>query len=1165
MKKTISIFLVFTIVLVMFSMNFSVYAEQAEEIALTGFIENTCEVIKEYDENKQLEVNDNNQNEKISESLNFQTCRLIVRADGKFDDEDANEHIKGFEDYHILQYANENQTENAYYQLQNEKNVISVNVDAVVSPTQGDEIIDTSTDIFPDTKNGHLCDWSTEQTQTAQVNDYILKNNIDVSEVTVGIIDQGVDYNHDFLQGRIKRTYFNSSATGNGIENDELDLLDGHGTATSSIVIDNTNDNVKIAMYRVLDDTGENTISGVCAGILKAVNDEVDVINISLCFQDENDLTKSAVEFADEKGIPVICAAGNEGYDIEFQNLCPAIFDKTITVSASDKNNRFCRWSNNGLNVDFAAPGETINVAVSNNRYDVWDGTSFAAPLVSAIYATILSIHPDWPIKRVTDTLKKTAVSAETYDEKEKCPVEEISFFGTGIVQLGNALGLTSINAPVINKQSGNYIDSVTVELQSEDDIYYTLDGSFPSKTNGYLYSSPVTITKDANLRAVSFNENNNLLYSREASEYYYIFEQGKDDMFTINEFGCITSYHGNVKNLAVPNKINGVTVTTFESEVFNESYLEGLILPDTIESIPEQAFIKNEKLKYINTGGAKTVKQSSFSQCRNLFYVDLPEVKVIDVYAFKNALSYGDNGGRGFTVNAPKVEVINRYAFYYADVISVFCPELTTLYNAVFDHAKITGIKMPKLTNMQVISIGNAYPFKECFGLKYIEAPLLTDTKAPLAKGCDQLQYINAPYCEQNAINKAAGSYLVSDYVFVNLKEINTGTFDFATKESKSIICNSLTNIPIDTFGDYPVNRLELSNVITAEDLPQNSCKILALSSAFEGCSENTEGNDYIVYGTKGSYAEKWAKDSGHRFLEISQDNAIVENVYKEYYGWGELSFDVIGFNKLYKWYGCYTPEGKDGVELCNGIFGSFSPLNYRSYPYYYAVCVSTDGDNKVEIKSDICQNIDYVSADYSEYNKAVERANAIDRSLYIDLTALDNALAMDVSYRNITEQNVVDKQTVTILAAIDNLDYKSADYSKVDEAIKSIPLDLSSYTDDSVKMLNDVVNSIDRTKNISEQDTVDYYVVLIENAVKALEKKQSTPAPSTTKPTDFEPTTEKNEISIPSTYEQATQQTDNPNIPKTGKTVSNKLLYTAMLSFIIFSVLKRRRCLDE
>ena len=275
MKKAISIILSATMLLTTFSIGFTAYADVLEEKSIDKFINNSCEIIREYDADKDFVSEDENMSAYSSAmSGNFQTCRLIVKADGAFDNCGAVEHIKGFMNFHILQYENEADTESAYNFLLNEKNILSVSIDKIVSPAQAeDDEVDTSTDVFPESSNGHLCDWATERTGSARVNEYIKENDIPLTDITVGVIDQGVDYNHEFLKDRIKRTHFNSSTDGN--QNDELDMIDGHGTAVSSVVVDNTPESVSVAVYRVLDDEWENSVAGITMGILQAITDEV--------------------------------------------------------------------------------------------------------------------------------------------------------------------------------------------------------------------------------------------------------------------------------------------------------------------------------------------------------------------------------------------------------------------------------------------------------------------------------------------------------------------------------------------------------------------------------------------------------------------------------------------------------------------------------------------------------------------------------------------------------------------------------------------------------------------------------------------------------------------------------------------------------------------------
>ena len=166
MKKTLSIILSAVMLLTTLSIGFTAYADVLKEKAIDNFIENSCEIIREYDADKDFISEDESTSADTSQrDENFQTCRLIVKAEGGFNDYGAIEHIKGFMGFHILQYKNETDAEYAYNALLSEKNVLSVSVDRIVSPAQAEEEeVDTSTDVFPESSNGHLCDWATERT-----------------------------------------------------------------------------------------------------------------------------------------------------------------------------------------------------------------------------------------------------------------------------------------------------------------------------------------------------------------------------------------------------------------------------------------------------------------------------------------------------------------------------------------------------------------------------------------------------------------------------------------------------------------------------------------------------------------------------------------------------------------------------------------------------------------------------------------------------------------------------------------------------------------------------------------------------------------------------------------------------------------------------------------
>ncbi|MEE0023872.1 MAG: hypothetical protein UFP35_10065, partial [Ruminococcus sp.] len=129
---------------------------------------------------------------------------------------------------------------------------------------------------------------------------------------------------------------------------------------------------------------------------------------------------------------------------------------------------------------------------------------------------------------------------------------------------------------------------------------------------------------------------------------------------------------------------------------------------------------------------------------------------------------------------------------------------------------------------------------------------------------------------------------------------------------------------------------------------------------------------------------------------------------------------------------------------------------------------------------------------ADYSAVDAAIAKANALKKDDYKDFSAVEAAVNAVVRDKNITEQSEVDAMAQAIEDAITALQYKDADYTKVDEAIaKAKALNKDDYKDFSA--VEAAVNAVVRDKNITEQSEVDAMAQAIEDAIAALEKKQA------------------------------------------------------------------------
>ena len=140
---------------------------------------------------------------------------------------------------------------------------------------------------------------------------------------------------------------------------------------------------------------------------------------------------------------------------------------------------------------------------------------------------------------------------------------------------------------------------------------------------------------------------------------------------------------------------------------------------------------------------------------------------------------------------------------------------------------------------------------------------------------------------------------------------------------------------------------------------------------------------------------------------------------------------------------------------------------------------------------------------ADYSKVDEVIKKANALNKGEYKDFSAVQAAMDAVVRGKNIDEQAAVDAMAKAIEDAINALEYKDADYSKVDAAIaKANALNKDDYKDFSA--VQAAMDAVVRGKNITEQADVDAMAKAIEDAINALEKK-----PAETKPDDKFPQT--------------------------------------------------------
>ncbi|OVE77595.1 hypothetical protein BVX98_02410 [bacterium F11] len=194
-----------------------------------------------------------------------------------------------------------------------------------------------------------------------------------------------------------------------------------HGTHVAGIIAAVANNsreiagiahNSRIMAVKVLDSNGDGYMSFVAEGIIYATDNGASIINLSLGGDNISEILRSAVQYARNRNVVVIAAAGN--IDPRIGETCqtgctityPAAFGEVLAVSATDSSDQIACFSCSGPEMDIAAPGDNIlSLAGSNvgpaSGTSVNDGTSFAAPMVSGVAALIRSLDPSMPVQDV--------------------------------------------------------------------------------------------------------------------------------------------------------------------------------------------------------------------------------------------------------------------------------------------------------------------------------------------------------------------------------------------------------------------------------------------------------------------------------------------------------------------------------------------------------------------------------------------------------------------------------------------------------------------------------------------------------------------------------------------------------------------------------------------
>lgn len=262
--------------------------------------------------------------------------------------------------------------------------------------------------------------------------------------VNIAIIDSGVDVMHPDLvvaggECFLELASYPDACT-NGYDDDN-----GHGTHVAGTIaaLDNDFGVVGIApgsniyALKALDKTGFGTTSSVVAAVDWAIQNKMDIVNLSLATSTDDPVLKAIIQKAYSLNIMIVAAAGNDEHVTgEEENVgYPAKYEEVIAVSALNKDHTLASTSSVGMEVEFAAPGIAIISTLPTRMekykdkygYTSMSGTSMAAPFVAAMAAIYMEKYPDLSKADIRRLLQQNALDLGATGKDAK--------YGYGLIQ----------------------------------------------------------------------------------------------------------------------------------------------------------------------------------------------------------------------------------------------------------------------------------------------------------------------------------------------------------------------------------------------------------------------------------------------------------------------------------------------------------------------------------------------------------------------------------------------------------------------------------------------------------------------------------------------------------------------------------------------------------
>ena len=239
----------------------------------------------------------------------------------------------------------------------------------------------------------------------------------------VGIVDGGIDFSHPDL-ALVATSGFDYIDNDVFADDEPGGSFSGHGTFVAGLV-NFTAPNAELRAYRALDTTGRGNGYNVADAIVQAVADSCEVINLSLAMHGSHSAMELAIAYARNNGVIVVAAAGNDSSAVD---RYPATDTNAVGVVALDSVNVKADFSNFGNHIDVCAPGAYVFSTYPAAQYARWEGTSFATPFVTGLFALVSSLAPTATIEERVAAVQSSAKPIDSLNP------DQAGLLGAGLI-----------------------------------------------------------------------------------------------------------------------------------------------------------------------------------------------------------------------------------------------------------------------------------------------------------------------------------------------------------------------------------------------------------------------------------------------------------------------------------------------------------------------------------------------------------------------------------------------------------------------------------------------------------------------------------------------------------------------------------------------------------